>query len=186
MRYVLLLVMVLGAGGYLQAQVRIPIGKKKEELPKATTITRNKVGLLTMPELLSMQDWHGRRIDTTLKKKGYLLMQKEADSASTLFQYSSLSRSEDAPTTVRSLTFMDADVGDFKGRLISYRTYDKDEYREISAYLLTNNYRKTHEFDFDEEKHALYSNGRQEIRLKVITTVKDKRTYVAYELEFGK
>lgn len=185
MRYLLLLVLFSIAGGYLQAQVRIPISKQKDALPKATA-HRNKAGLVTVAELLQMLDWTDRRIDTTLKKKGYLLMQKEVDSASSLFQYSSLNRLEDGPTTVRSLSYMDATVGAMQGRLISYRTYDKDEYRDISAYLLTNNYRKTNEFDFDEAKHALYTNGRQEIRLKVITTVKDKRTFIAYELELGR
>ncbi|WP_315820916.1 hypothetical protein [Paraflavitalea speifideaquila] len=113
-------------------------------------------------------------------------MQKEVDSASSLFQYSNVSRLDDAPTTVRSLSLMDATVGNIQGRMISYRTYDKNEYRDISSYLLANNYHKTNEFAFDEAKHTLYSNGSRELRLKVITTIKDKRTFTAYEIELGK
>lgn len=185
MRHLLLLVIVLGLGGQLFAQVRFPISKPKPVEPK-TTAEKVKAPRVPVAELINMLDWTGKQIDTTLKKKGYLLMQKDVDSTSSLFQYSHLSRETDAPATVRSLTLMDATVGEIKGRMISYRTYDKDEFRDISSYLLANNYRKTNEFDFDEAKHTLYSNGKQELRLKVITTVKDKRTFVAYELELGK
>lgn len=186
MRYVLLLLVVLGFGGQVAAQARIPIGKRKAAAPATTTTSRVSAAIVGIPELINMLDWTGKQIDTTLKKKGYLLMQKDVDSTSSLFQYSVLSRQEDGPATVRSFTFMDAAVGALKSRLISYRTYDKNEFRDISSYLLANNYRKTNEFDFDEAKHSLYSNGTQELRLKVITTVKDKRKFIAYELELGK
>jgi hypothetical protein len=185
MRHLLLLVIVLALGTQLHAQARIPISR-----PRAATVTKTtpkETGpMVTVPVLLDMLDWTERRIDTTLKKKGYLLMQKDVDSTSSLFQYSHLDRREEAPTTVRSLTFMDAVVGDAKGRMVSYRTYDREEFRDISSYLLANNYLKTNEFDFDETKHILYSNGKQEMRLKIITTKKEKRTFIAYELELGK
>lgn len=188
MRYVLLLLVVLGLGNQVVAQVRVPFGKRKA--PKTTTsttaISRASPASVPVPELIDMLEWTGKQIDTTLKKKGYLLMQKDVDSTSSLFLYSMLTRLEDGPATVRSFSFMDAVVGELKSRLISYRTYDKNEFRDISSYLLANNYQKTNEFDFDEAKHSLYNNGTQEIRLKVITTVKDKRTFIAYELELGK
>lgn len=188
MRSIFLLAIVLVLGGQLAAQVRVPFGKKtKPAEPEPRTIAEKvKAPRVVVPDLIRMLDWTEKQIDTTLKKKGYLLMQKDVDSTSGLFQYSHLSRETDAPTTVRSLSFMDATVRDIKGRMISYRTYDKDEFRDISSYLLANNYHKTNEFDFDEAKHSIYSNGSQEIRLKVITTVKDKRRFVAYELELGK
>lgn len=186
MRSIFLLAIVLVLGGQLAAQVRVPFGKKTKPAEPKTIAEKVKAPRVTVPDLIRMLDWTEKQIDTTLKKKGYLLMQKDVDSTSSLFQYSHLSRETDAPTTVRSLSFMDATVRDIKGRLISYRTYDKDEFRDISSYLLANNYHKTNEFDFDEAKHSIYSNGSQEIRLKVITTVKDKRRFVAYELELGK
>ncbi|WP_162915864.1 hypothetical protein [Paraflavitalea soli] len=187
MRYVLLLLVVVGLGETGFAQIRVPIGKRKAADPVATTASEKamlpRVGV---PELIAMLEWTGKQIDTTLKKKGYLLMQKDVDSTSSLFLYSMLTKLEDGPTTVRSFSFMDAAVGELKSRMITYRTYDKNEFRDISSYLLANNYQKTNEFDFDEAKHSLYSNGTQEIRLKVITTVRDKRTFIAYELELGK
>jgi hypothetical protein len=163
MRSILFLVMVFGIGAPLVAQQ------------------------VKLPELIDMLDWTDKRIDTTLKKKGYLLMQKDVDSTSTLFQYSNLERKKDGPAIIRSIIYMKAAVADMRGRLITYRTYDKNEFGEISSYLLANNYSKTHEFDFDEAKHTLYSNGKQEIRLKVITAEsKNKRKFTSYEVELGK
>lgn len=185
MRQILLLVIVVGFTGHLCAQVRVPISKPKTAMPKET-IVKAMGPKVDVQQLIDMLDWPDKRIDTTLKKKGYLLMQKDVDSTSSLFQYSHLNRREEAPTTVRSLTYMDATVNSVKGRMVSYRTYDKEEFRDISSYLLANNYHKTNEFDFDEAKHILYNNGKQEIRLKIITTVKGKRTFIAYELELGK
>lgn len=142
---------------------------------------------VTVPELLRMLDWEHFKIDTTLKKKGYLLMQKDVDSASSLYQYSHLERNEDVPTTVRSFMYMDVTAREMQSRLITYRTYDKDEFRDISTYLLSNNYKATEKFDFGQAKHTLYSNGTQTIRIKTITTkLKDGRTFIAYELELGR
>lgn len=188
MRSLFLLFIVLGLGGQLAAQVRVPFGSKHKAVSTAPKTVSEKVKAprITVPELVKMLDWTQKQVDTTLKKKGYLLMEKDVDSTSSLFQYSHLSRETDAPTTVRSLALMDATVRDIKGRMISYRTYDKEEFSEISSYLLANNYRKTNEFAFEEAKHSIYNNGSQEIRIKVITTVKDKRRFVAYELELGK
>jgi hypothetical protein len=142
---------------------------------------------VTVSRLLQMLDWNGHQIDTTLKKEGYLLMKKDADEAGTLYQYSWFDRQEDGKAVVRSFTYMDVSVKNLKSRLITYRTYNKDEYQNLAAWLLANNYHSTDHFDFKESKHTLYSNGQQTIRVKVITTaLKDAKTYVAYELELGK
>ena len=50
---------------------------------------------------------------------------------------------------------MNAAVGALTSRMISYRTYDKNEFRDISSYLLANNYHKTNQFDFDDAQHQL-------------------------------
>lgn len=140
--------------------------------------------------LLSMLEWPAKRIDTTLKKSGYLLMRKDADSTSTLFEYSDVDRDEkqdEKPVNVRSLVYMDVSVKDTKSRLITYRTYDKDEYRDMLSYLLSNNYHATAKYDFKEQKHVVYSNGSQEIRVKEITTrLKNGKTFIAYEMELGR
>jgi hypothetical protein len=142
---------------------------------------------IPVPRLLNMLDWNARQIDTTLKKEGYLLMKKDADEAGTLFQYSWFDKQDDGKAVVRSFNYMDASVGNMKSRLITYRTYNKTEYQDIASWLLANNYQATGHFDFDESKHTLYSNGKQTIRVKVITTIlKDKRKYISYELEIGK
>jgi len=142
---------------------------------------------LAVPQLLNMLDWNAKRIDTTLKKDGYLLMKKDIDSTSSLYQYSWFDKQDDGQAGVRSLNYMDVSVRNLKSRLITYRTYNKEEYQQIASWLLENNYHSTGQFDFKEAKHTLYSNGQQTIRVKVITVVlKDGKKYVAYELELGK
>ncbi|MBO9200770.1 MULTISPECIES: hypothetical protein [Niastella] len=142
---------------------------------------------IEVPQLIEMLDWNSTRIDTTLKKEGYLLMQKDVDSASSLFQYSWFDKQEDGKAVVRSFIYADAAVRNLKSRLITYRTYKKEEYQQIAAWLLDNNYHSTAKFDFKEAQHTLYSNGTFTIRVKVITTaLKDGRKYIAYELELGK
>jgi hypothetical protein len=140
-----------------------------------------------VPQLIDMLGWTPIRIDTTLKKEGYILMQKDVDSSSSLFQYSWFDKQDDGKAVVRSLLFMDAKVRNLASRLITYRTYNKEEYQQIAAWLLANNYHKTAQYDFKEAQHTLYSNGKQTIRVKVITTaLRDGKKYVAYELELGK
>ena len=142
---------------------------------------------IDVPRLLDMLNWSARQIDTTLKKDGYLLMKKDADEAGTLFQYSWFDRQQDGKAVVRSFNYMDVAVRELKSRLITYRTYSKDEYQDIASWLLANNYQNTGHFDFDESKHTLYSNGKNTIRVKVITTkLSNGRSFVAYELEIGK
>ena len=145
---------------------------------------------VAVKELVSMLDWPAKRIDTTLKKSGYLLMRKDVDSTSTLFEYSDVDRDEkpaEKPVNVRSFVYMDVSVRDLKSRLITYRTYDKDEFREMLTYMLANNYRSTGKYDFEESKHTVYNNGSLEIRVKETSTIlKNGKTFIAYELELGK
>jgi hypothetical protein len=138
-------------------------------------------------QLIDMLEWTPKRIDTTLKKDGYLLMKKDIDSTSSLYQYSWFDKLEDGKALVRSFMFMDATARGFNSRLITYRTYNKEEYQQIAAWLLANNYHMTGKYDFREAQHTLYSNGKTTIRVKVITTqLKDGKKFIAYELELGK
>ena len=142
---------------------------------------------LQVPQLIDMLDWTGKQIDTTLKKQEYILMHKEIDTATSMYQYSMLDREKDKETTIRTFTYMDVSVQKIKSRLITYRTYDQEEYQQIASWLLTNNYKSAGKFDFGAEKHTLYNNGTQTIRVKVITTkLKDGKVITAYELEIGK
>jgi hypothetical protein len=142
---------------------------------------------LAVPQLINMLNWNAKQIDTTLKKDGYRLMKKDLDSTSSLYQYSWFDKQDDGQTGVRSLNYMDVSVKSLKSRLITYRTYNKEEFQGIAAWLMENNYHTTAQYDFKEAKHTLYSNGQQTIRVKVITIdLKDGNKYVAYELELGK
>lgn len=192
MRYWLIPVILLACSLQVEAQAKFNISKPKpvNRRPTAEAKAAAKAKLsqprLEVNDLLEMLDWEDFRIDTTLKRKGYLLMQKDVDSTSSLFQYSNVTHKEDEPIGVRSISYMDATIRNMKARMISYRTYDKEEFRDISGYLLANNYQPKNKFDFDEARHTIYSNGTQEIRVKVITSTAGKKTFTAYELELGK
>jgi hypothetical protein len=141
---------------------------------------------LTVSQLINMLDWPEKRIDTTIKKKGYVLLQKDLDSTSRLFQYSNLEKKDDM-ANVRAFTFMDAVSYPYKSRLFTYRTYSKDEYQRMASWLLTNNYRSTDQYEFEGAKHTVYSYGMQTVRMKVGTMkFKDKRSFTYYEIEIGK
>src|SRR6185503_5141991 len=90
---------------------------------------------VAVPQLINMLDWTPIRIDTTLKKAGYLLMQKDVDSASSMYQYSWFDKQDDGKAMVRSLVLMDARVRNLQSRLITYRTYNKEEYGQIASWL---------------------------------------------------
>jgi hypothetical protein len=193
MRAVLLLLIAFSFSGHLCAQ-KINFGKKtritrfdkdNKKMADQNSLLEQKVNV---DQLIEMLDWDHRHIDTTMKRKGYLLMQKDVDSASSLYQYSVTEHKEDnGPTTIRSFAYMDATVGQMQGRMINYRTYDKDEFSEISGYMLSHNYQRTNQFEMGNAKHSVYTNGTQTIRLKVITTkLKTKQTFTSYELELGK
>lgn len=146
---------------------------------------------VTVPELQKMMEYDHFRIDTTLKKKGYLMMQKDVDSASSLYQYSHVDHKEDdkdgKPTTIRSVQYMDVHTEKYTSRLLTYRTYDKEEYKDISVYLLSHNFRCTEKYNFQGADNLVYNNGEQTIRVKIFTTpLGDGRRFTAYELELGK
>lgn len=142
---------------------------------------------VAIPQLINMLGWEHFKIDTTLKGMGYLLLQKDVDSTSSLYQYSRTDRYEDRPAVIRSFMYMDVTNNDLQSRLITYRTYSREEFASFSTYLLTNNYQAEQKFDFGEAKHTVYSNGTQTIRMKVIANkLKDGRTITAYEVELGK
>lgn len=142
---------------------------------------------VTVPRLIEMLDWTPSQVDTTLKKDGYLLMKKDIDSTSSLYEYSWFDKEVDGREVVRALVLMDARVRNMKSRLLTYRTYNKDEFGQIASWLLANNYHSTAKFDFKEAQHTVYSNGKLNITVKVITTLlKNGKKFTAYELELGK
>ena len=142
---------------------------------------------VTPPRLIEMLDWPIKRVDTTLKKADYLLMKKDVDSTSSLYEYGWFDKEKDGKGVARSVILMDAQVRNMKSRLLTYRTYEKEEYQQMAAWLLANNYKSTAKYDFKEAQHTLYSNGVLTIRVKVITTqLKTGKKFIAYEWEVGK
>lgn len=141
---------------------------------------------MTVPDLFSMLDWQQFRIDTTLKKKGYILMQKDVDSGSAIYQYSHLDRHEDKPTTVRSFVIMEVKSEKARSRLINYRTYSQEEYIRIAGWLLSNGYVTKEKYDFENQQHVVYTNGKETLRVKIIKTKLDNKAFISYELEIGK
>lgn len=141
---------------------------------------------VSVPDLFDMLDWQHFRIDTTLKKKGYTLMQKDVDSGSALYQYSHLDRDESKPATVRSFVYMDVMSEKARSRLINYRTYSQDEYAKIAGWLLSNGYATKDQYDFENEHHVVYTNGKDTVRVKIIKTKLGNKEFTSYELEIGK
>ena len=141
---------------------------------------------IAVPDLFNMLDWQHFRIDTTLKKKGYILMQKDIDSGSAIYQYSHTDRSEQKPTTIRSFVYMDVKSEKARSRLINYRTYNQDEYTKIAGWLLANGYVTKDKYAFENQQHVVYTNGQETVRVKVIKTKLDNKEFTSYELEIGK
>ena len=141
---------------------------------------------MAVSDLFNMLDWQHFRIDTTLKKKGYVLMQKDVDSASAIYQYSHLDRNEEKPATVRSFVYMDVTSEKARSRLINYRTYSQEEYVKIAGWLLANGYVTKDKYAFENQQHVVYTNGRETVRVKVIKTKLDNKEFTSYELEIGK
>lgn len=142
---------------------------------------------LDIPQLQKMLEQETFEVDTVLKTKGYLLLEKDVDSTSTTLYYNHVQQNTNGPSWVRSLTLMDVNTGTIKSRLIKYRTYNKEEYLQLNTYLLYNNYKTKGKFDFGNEEHVLYTDGRSEIRIKTIQNkLQDGRLLRSYEFEVGK
>ena len=146
-----------------------------------------KAQQLDIPFLQSLLDKESFVVDTLMKSKGYVLMEKEQDSTMISLYYNHVERNSEGPSWVRSLTLMDASVGELHSRLVKYRTYNKEEYLKMNAYLLTNNFKTKNKFSFTNEEHVVLTNGKQDIKIKTIQNkLRDGRLLKIYEFELGK
>src|SRR6476620_392388 len=126
-------------------------------------------------------------IDTLMKKTNYRLLQKEEDSLSSLHYYSNLEKITDGPAWVRSISVMDASINGMSSRLIKYRTYSKDEYQQILAALLNNNYHTASKFAMGNSHHVNYENGKNSVLVKVTNNpLANGKVIPTYEFEIGK
>lgn len=142
---------------------------------------------VTLPDLFSMVELPLYKIDTLMKKNAFELSEKEFDSLASLYYYTSVERNEaapEAPTWVRSVTVKEASVGNLSSRVISYRTYNSQEYRELMAYLLANQFKSTSTIDYTNSKHTVYENGRQSVVVKITDNrLKNGKILKGYEIE---
>lgn len=142
---------------------------------------------LTIPDLTAILDMPTHAIDTLMKKKGYRLMQKEIDSTSSLYYYSNLERNEEAPTWVRSLSYMEVIRGDLKGKMVKYRTYNRSEFQELMSYLLSNGFKTKNTVDFKDSKHTTFTNQKRDVTVKITNNKMNNGKWIkSYEFELGK
>lgn len=142
---------------------------------------------LDVPQLIQMLNAEQFEIDTLLKQKGYLLLEKEQDTGAVLHYYTHLERSDDGPSWVRSFTLIEASSDKYAGRMIRYRTYNKDEFVKLNSYLLKNQFTTKHKVQLGSEEHVVYTNGKFDIKIKTIRNkLQDGRYIKSYEYELGK
>lgn len=142
---------------------------------------------LSIPEISGMLDMPVFGVDTLMKKKGYRLMEKEIDSLSTMYYYTNLERTEDAPAWVRSLSYMEVVSGELKGRKINYRTYNRNEYQELMSSLLSLGFRTVKSFEIEKVQHTIFSNQQQTVTVKLKNNRMTNGKWVrSYEFEMGK
>ena len=142
---------------------------------------------LKITELTAMVSMDNFSIDTLMKKKGYRLMQKDVDSVTQQYYFSHLERNDQAPTWVRALSYIDVNLKEVKSRVLTYRTYNRDEYLKLMSSLLSQGYKTKDVFDFKDSKHTIFDNGKQPIRVKVTNNkMEDGRRIRSYEFELGR
>lgn len=141
---------------------------------------------LSMPEVLKVVKMEPALIDTLMKQRRFILLQREQDSVSQLKYYTSLERNPEATSWVRSLSYMDAEVGNYKGRMVTYRTYSKEEYTQWMSWLLENGYKTEKTYMLGTDRHTLYNNGSSSLRImNGIVYLPGKRKARIYEVEAG-
>jgi hypothetical protein len=142
---------------------------------------------IAVPELMSMVNMEHFSVDTLMKKKGYRLMQKDIDSVSEEYYYSHLERNDQSPTWVRGLSYIDVNLKEVKSRVLTYRTYNREEYQKMMSSMLSLGYQTRDVFDFKDSKHTVFDNGKQPIRVKVTNNkMTDGRHIRSYEFELGR
>ena len=141
---------------------------------------------LSLPEILKVVNMEPALIDTLMKQRRFVLFQREEDSVSQLKYYTSLERNPEATSWVRSLSYMDAELGNYKGRMVTYRTYSKEEYTQWMSWLLENGYRTEKSYTAGTDRHTIYTNGKLSLRvMNGVAYMPGKRKARIYELESG-
>jgi hypothetical protein len=141
---------------------------------------------LTIAELKQISQMPAEKIDTLLKRKNFRLLEKEKEDNLNLVYYTSLEKTPEGATWVRSITYIDAISKNAKGRLVTYRTYRKKEYQEMMAWLLNNNFHTASRTEMEGSTHTKYTDSKEEILFKVTKQKLPSGTMVlSYEVEVG-
>jgi hypothetical protein len=142
---------------------------------------------VNMTELIAMVKMDHFGIDTLMKKKGYRMMQKDIDSVSEEYYYSHLERNDQSPTWVRALSYIDVNLKEVKSRVLTYRTYNRDEYQKMMSAMLGKGYKTKDVFEFKDSKHTVFDDGKQPVRVKVTNNkMENGRWIFSYEFELGR
>jgi hypothetical protein len=142
---------------------------------------------VNMTELISLVRMDHFGIDTLMKKKGYRLMQKDVDSVSEEYYYSHLERNEQSPTWVRALSYIDVNLKNIKSRVLTYRTYNRNEYQKMMSAMLSKGYTTKDVFEFKDSKHTVFDDGKQPVRVKVTNNKMENGRWIkSYEFELGR
>jgi hypothetical protein len=142
---------------------------------------------VNMTELIAMVKMDHFGIDTLMKKKGYRMMQKDIDSVSEEYYYSHLERNDQSPTWVRALSYIDVNLKEIKSRVLTYRTYNRDEYQKMMSAMLGKGYKTKDVFEFKDSKHTVFDDGKQPVRVKVTNNkMENGRWIFSYEFELGR
>ena len=139
-----------------------------------------------MDEMTNFRNWSVKQIDSLVRENNFNLLQDESDSTLSTFYYNSREKAKDDLIWIRSFTLAKTSHKGLVGRLLTYRTYNGDEYLEILKWLAENGYKKSKKFDFKDSKHTLYQNGREVIRIIVKKQIlPNGRETPSYEIELG-
>ena len=141
---------------------------------------------LSLAELRKLVNFSPEQIDSLLTVKKFYPAPQEADSTLKLHYYSYKDSSITGEQHLRSFSYAEVTLGEQRGRLIRYRTYDRSEYEYLLTSLLQEGYRTLQQFQLGNEQHTLYTDDHFPLRLitgKVLFP--DRRKVEYYELEAG-
>lgn len=141
---------------------------------------------LTVPALNSVWAMPIDSATSYLKSHDFFLVEKKKESGFSSYYYTSLNKGQDGIAWVRSLTLLQASSGAYTGRMLSYRTYNREEYESMLKYFLNHRFATGKSFVMGDEQHTIYKKDGREYRVKIShEPLPGGKKVRAYELEFG-
>jgi hypothetical protein len=141
---------------------------------------------LSLDEINSFRPLTIRQIDSLLRNKGFSLLQNESDTSLTSFYYNSREKDKDDLVWIRSFSLVMASHKGMQARLLTYRTYNQNEYRDYLKWLAENNYKTTDRYNFEDAKHTLYIKENDPVRvIQKKQILPNGREIISYEFELA-